>query len=85
MKINLKLRLKNKAVLVSLVGACIAFIYQIFSLFGYVPPIGQDVVVQFFGIIINILAALGIIVDPTTAGIKDGNQAMLYTEPKKEV
>lgn len=85
MKINLKLRLKNKAVLVSLVGACIAFVYQIFSLFGYVPPIGQDMVVQFFGIIINILVALGIVVDPTTSGIGDSEQALNYTEPKKEV
>ena len=85
MKINLKLRLKNKAVLVSLVGACIAFIYQIFSLFGYVPPIGQDMVVQLFGIVINILVALGIVVDPTTSGIGDSDQALSYTEPKKEV
>ena len=83
MKINLKLRFKNATTLLSLAVAVIAFIYQICGIIGYVPPINQDMVVQLVGIVINILVALGILVDPTTAGIKDSEQAMLYTEPKK--
>jgi phi LC3 family holin len=30
-----------------------------------------------------LLALLGIIPDPTTAGMSDSDQAMTYTEPKK--
>lgn len=30
-----------------------------------------------------VLAILGIVTDPTTAGVKDSEQAMTYTEPKK--
>ena len=83
MKINLKLRLKNKVTLISLIGFTITFIYQVLGLFDIVPAISQDMITQFFGIAIDILCAVGILVDPTTAGIKDSEQAMLYTEPKK--
>ncbi len=30
-----------------------------------------------------VLAILGIVTDPTTAGVKDSKQAMIYSEPKK--
>ena len=38
---------------------------------------------QILGIIINILVGLGILVDPTTAGISDSARAMTYSEPGK--
>lgn len=85
MKINLKLRFKNATTLLSLAVAVVAFIYQVCGIVGYVPPIGQDMVVQLVGIVVNILVALGIVVDPTTSGIGDSEQALGYTEPKKEV
>ncbi len=85
MKINLKLRFKNATTLLSLAVAVIAFIYQVCGIVGCVPPINQDMVVQLVGIVVNILVALGIVVDPTTAGIGDSEQALGYTEPKKEV
>lgn len=85
MKINFKLRLKNKATLASLIGVVIAFIYQILGLFEIVPPISQDTVTQFVGLLLNILVAFGVIIDPTTAGTSDSKQALNYTEPKKEV
>ena len=85
MKINFKLRLKNKATLASLIGVVIAFIYQILGLFEIVPPISQDTVTQFVGLLLNILVAFGVIIDPTTAGTSDSKQALNYTDPKKEV
>lgn len=81
---NLILRLKNKATLLALIAAAVAFVYQICSILGVVPPVSQDVIVQLAGLMINILVALGVVVDPTTAGVKDSTQAMSYTEPKKE-
>jgi len=69
---NLKSKLKNKTILVAFIGALIGFIYQVLGIFGVVAPISQDIIVQGVGIIINLLTALGVIVNPTTPGITDG-------------
>lgn len=84
MNINIKLRLKNKATLAALAAALIAFVYQVLGIVGVVPPVGQDAVVQAVGIVLNLLAALGVIVDPTTQGVGDSQQALAYDEPKGE-
>lgn len=80
---NLKLRLKNKATLLAIVLAAVAFLYQIAGLLGVAVPITEDQVVQIVGIIINLLVGLGILVDPTTAGIKDSTRALSYEEPSR--
>jgi len=84
MNINIKLRLKNKATLAALAAALIAFVYQVLGIVGVVPPVGQDAVVQAVGIVLNLLAALGVIVDPTTQGVGDSQQAMAYDAPRGE-
>lgn len=78
---NWKLRFKNKATLIAIVAAAVAFIYQILGILHIVPPITEEQVMQVLGIIINILVGLGILVDPTTAGIGDSARAMTYSEP----
>ena len=75
---NLKLRFKNKATLVALASALIAFIYQILGILGITAPIAQDEVSQLVGIILNILVAVG--VDPTTKGIGDSELAKNKTD-----
>lgn len=81
MKMNLKLRLKNKATLAALIAAVVAFIYQILGIVGVVPAVAQNDVLQAVGIILNLLAALGILTDPTTKGIQDSDRAMTYEKP----
>ena len=71
MKINWRLRFKNKATLTALIAAAVAFIYQIFGVIGIVPGVSQNELMNGIGIVINLLAALGIVVDPTTAGVSD--------------
>lgn len=71
---NIKQRLKNKTFVVSMLVAIIAFIYQILGIIGVTAPITQDEVTQVVMIIVNLLVGLGILVDPTTAGISDGNK-----------
>lgn len=83
MKINWKLRLQNKMTLVAIVMAVIGLIYQVMGLVGIVPAISQDAVTQAAGTVINVLALMGIITDPTTAGLSDSQQALGYSEPKK--
>ena len=85
MKIKWILRLKNKAVLVALIAAAVAFVYQMLALFGVTPAVSEIEVVEYAGLIVNLLVALGIIVDPTTAGVRDTDAVMDRTEPRKEV
>lgn len=84
MNINWVLRLKNKATLTALIAATLAFGYQVAGIFGGVPPVSQDALAQAAMLLVNILVALGVVVDPTTAGISDSERAMNYTEPKGE-
>ena len=84
MKINWKVRLKNKTWLLAFAGAIVAFVYQILGMLGVVAPIAEDNVTQVIGLLVNLLVALGIVQDPTTAGMSDSNEALSYSEPKKE-
>ena len=84
MKINWKVRLKNKTWLLAFAGAIVAFVYQILGMLGVVAPIAEDNVTQVIGLLVNLLAALGIVQDPTTAGMSDSSEALSYSEPKKE-
>jgi len=84
MNINWKLRLQNKATLTTIILAIVAFAYQMLGLFGVVPSISQDTIINLVGLIINLLVGFGIVVDPTTAGVSDSEKALSYTEPKGE-
>ena len=80
---NIKLRLKNKPTLLAIVLAAVAFVYQILGICGVAVPIAEDQIVQIAGIIINLLVGLGILVDPTTAGIGDSARALTYETPSE--
>ena len=82
--INWKLRIQNKTTLVSLVLVVISIIYMILDLVGVIPPFAQEKLVDIALAIIDLLALLGIVVDPTTSGITDSARAMGYTEPNKD-
>ena len=81
--INWILRFKNKTVLVALVAAVVAFVYQALGLFGIVPSVSSDQIIDVFGLLINVLVILGIVVDPTTEGVKDSALAQAYDSPKE--
>ena len=83
MKINWKVRFKNKTWLVTFLIAVLAFVYQILGMFDVVPPVTQDMATQLITIVVNILVAVGVVIDPTTAGASDSEQALNYNEPKK--
>lgn len=81
MKINWKVRLQNKTWLLAFLGAIVTFIYQLLGMLGVVPAISEDLATQVIGIAVNLLVALGIVQDPTTAGISDSNRALDYDSP----
>ena len=80
--LNWKVRFKNKVWLMSFIGAIITFVYQLLAMFNVVPKISEDTVVQLVGLILNVLVGIGVIQDPTTAGIGDSKQVLTYNEPK---
>lgn len=84
MRINWKVRFKNKTWLIAFLAAIVAFVYQLLGMVGIVPAVSQDMVTQLIAATINILVAVGVVIDPTTANISDSKEALNYTEPKKE-
>lgn len=84
MKINWKLRLKNKATLLSLLSILVAFVYQLASFFDIVPPVSQDQAIQFISLGLTLLVSIGVITDPTTKGISDSPAAQRYTKPRDD-
>lgn len=78
---NFILRFKNAPVCTAFICAVVAFIYQMFGIFGYTAPISQDMVIQILGLVINAFVAVGVLVDPTTKGFGDSERAMEYTDP----
>lgn len=82
MKINWKVRWKNKTFVVTFLAAVVAFAYQMAGIIGWVPPVSEDLVTQLIAAVVNVLVAVGILVDPTTKGTSDSDRALTYTEPK---
>lgn len=85
MSINWKVRVRNKAFWVALIPAVLLLIQQVCAVVGVQLDFGdlQAQLVAIVGTVFTLLAILGIVVDPTTAGVGDSEQAMGYTEPKE--
>ena len=81
MKINWKVRFKNKVWLGSFFSLMIGFIYSLLALFDVFPAVTQNLVVQLLNQVLTFLGLIGVIVDPTTAGLEDSDRAMGYEEP----
>lgn len=81
MKINWKLRLRNKTTLAAIVSLVINIVYQVLNAVGVIPVIRQQMVLEIAANVLTVLGLLGVIVDPTTSGINDSNRAMLYEQP----
>ena len=81
MKLNWKVRFKNKVWLGSFLSLIIGFIYSMLALFDVYPAVTQNLVAQILNQILTFLGLIGVIVDPTTAGLEDSNRAMGYEEP----
>lgn len=82
MNVNWKLRLKNKATLIPLLVAIVAAVYGVLAAVGVTPSVTQDEATNLVYTVVGILSAIGIVTDPTTAGLSDSEAAMSYDEPK---
>ena len=77
-KINWKVRLRNRVWLTTLLATLIAFVFDVLTLLDVAPAITQDSVMQFVTALLTLLSALGVIIDPTTDGAGDSERAMEY-------
>lgn len=84
MKINWKVRFQNKVWLGSFFSLVIGFVYSLLALFDVFPAVTQNLVVQLLNQVLTFLGLIGVIVDPTTAGIGDSERAMGYETPYRD-
>ena len=82
--INWLVRAKNKMFWISLIPAVIVLIQAIATVFGFTIDLNElgNNLVNVVNAAFVVLAILGIVIDPTTAGAGDSDNAMTYTEPK---
>ena len=83
MKINWKVRLRNKTWLMSIIDLIITFVYDLLAMLEIVPAVTEDWLMSIVQTVLTLLTALGVVIDPTTQGMGDSDRAMLYQEPGK--
>lgn len=85
MKINWIVRIKNKSFWIAIIPAGLLLIQVIASVFGYTLDLGElgNKLLAVVNAVFAVLTILGIVTDPTTAGVSDSKQAMTYNTPKE--
>lgn len=81
MKMNLKVRFRNKTWLTLFVSLIIGFVFNMLKLFDVVPIVTENTVATIAAQVLEFLGLIGVLVDPTTVGVGDSNRAMTYVEP----
>lgn len=84
MKINWKVRFRNKTWFVTFMGAVLTIVYQISGMVGISVPVSQDALTNILMMVVNLLVLLGVIIDPTTSGVTDSTRALTYDKPNGE-
>ena len=84
--INWKVRIKNKNFWLALIPAVLLLIQVVANVFGYQMDLGDmgNKLLAVVNAVFAVLSILGIVTDPTTAGISDSVLAMTYEEPKPQ-
>ena len=84
--VNWTVRVKNKTFWLTLIPAVLLLVQVVAAVFGFTLELGAlgDKLLAVVNALFAVLAILGVVTDPTTAGVKDSQQAMTYTKPKGE-
>ena len=84
--INWKVRIKNKAFWLALIPAVLLVVQVFAALFGF--ELATDALemklMACANAVFALLTVLGIVTDPTTAGVGDSNRALGYDAPYRE-
>ena len=84
--INWKVRIGNKTFWLTIVPALALLVQVVAAVFGITIDLTDTVakLVDVINAVFAVLVIMGVVVDPTTAGVSDSAQAMTYTAPYKE-
>ena len=85
MNINWKVRFANKNFWLAFIPALLLLVTVIAKVFGITLDLGEvgNDLLEVVEAVFLLLSILGIVNDPTTAGLSDSANAMTYKEPKK--
>lgn len=84
--INWKVRIKNKNFWLAVIPAMLLLIQAIVSVFGVTVDF-TDITGKLVAVVnaaFVVLSILGIVMDPSTAGVGDSKQALTYDKPKEK-
>ena len=84
MKINWRVRFKNKIWLGSFLSLIVSFVYSMLSMFDAFPDVTKSSVLELLNQVLTFLGLIGVLVDPTTAGLGDSERALGYEEPYRD-
>lgn len=84
--INWTVRIKNKNFWLSLIPAVLLLIQTVAAVCGYTLDLGElgNRLIAVVNAVFGVLVILGVVNDPTTAGISDSKQARGYNYPKED-
>ena len=84
--INWKVRIANKAFWLAIIPALALVVQAVAAVFGYTIDLSTLVgkICAVVDAVFAVLVIVGIVNDPTTAGIGDSNRAKTYAEPWKD-
>lgn len=84
--INWKVRIKNKTFWLTIIPATLLLIQVVASVFGFTIDLGDlgNKLLAVVNATFGVLAILGVVTDPTTAGVSDSELAMTYEKPKED-
>lgn len=82
--INWTVRIKNKNFWLAVIPAGLLLVQTVAAVFGYSLDLGEigNRLIAVVNAVFGVLVVLGVVVDPTTAGISDSNRAMNYKKPE---
>ena len=78
MKINWRVRFRNKTWLSAVLALVIGFVYDLLAMLEVIPALSEDWLLSVVQMALTLLTALGVVMDPTTAGAGDSQRAMEY-------
>ena len=83
--INWQVRIKSKQFWLALIPAVLLLVQVVAAVFGYTLDFGElgNKLLAVVNAVFALLSVLGVVTDPTTAGVSDSAQAMTYEKPKE--
>lgn len=84
--INWTVRIKNKTFWLAVIPAVLLLVQTVAAVFGFTLDLGDigNKLIAVVNAVFSVLVVLGVVNDPTTAGMSDSKQARGYNFPKED-